>query len=86
MAGGDWPQIRQALLWGPFLSLLGNQRSRALTITPSLDDLAWLADRIGTGHIKPVLDRRFGLGSIAEAVRFVGEGHARGKVLIDVAA
>jgi NADPH:quinone reductase-like Zn-dependent oxidoreductase len=85
MAGGQWPQIRQALLWGPILSLLGSQRLGALTIVPSPDDLAQLAEMIVSGQLKPVIDRRFPLAEVADAVRYVGEGHARGKVLVDVA-
>lgn len=84
MVGGDWPQIRQALLFGPFFSLIGKQRLGALTIVPSLDDLTALGDMIVQGKLKPVIDRRFPLARVSEAVHYVGAGHARGKVLIDV--
>ena len=37
-----------------------------------------------TGKIKPVIDRRYSLNEVPEAIRYVGEGHARGKVVITV--
>jgi hypothetical protein len=32
--------------------------------------------------VKPVIDRRYGLSEVSEAIRYLGEGHARGKVVI----
>jgi NADPH:quinone reductase-like Zn-dependent oxidoreductase len=36
------------------------------------------------GKIRPVLDRRYPLAEAAEAIRYVGEGHARGKVIVEI--
>jgi NADPH:quinone reductase-like Zn-dependent oxidoreductase len=35
------------------------------------------------GKVTPVIDRRYSLSEVAAAVRYVEEGHARGKVIID---
>ena len=39
---------------------------------------------VGSGSIVPVIDRRYPLSEAADALRYFGEGHARGKVVITV--
>ena len=53
---------------------------------PSQADLLFLKDLIETGKIKPVIDRRYALGDVPDAIRYVEEGHARGKIVVTVAA
>ena len=48
----------------------------------SKQDLILLADLIQTGRITPVIDRRYKLGEAPEALRYLNEGHARGKVIV----
>jgi NADPH:quinone reductase-like Zn-dependent oxidoreductase len=45
-------------------------------------DVATLTELVLAGHLEPVIDRRYGLGDIAEALRMVHEGRSRGKVVI----
>jgi NADPH:quinone reductase-like Zn-dependent oxidoreductase len=47
-------------------------------------DLDTLAEMLEAGTVKPVIDRRYALTEIADAFRYIGEGHARGKVVIDL--
>jgi NADPH:quinone reductase-like Zn-dependent oxidoreductase len=47
-------------------------------------DLGYLGDLLEAGQLKSVIDRRFELGDAADALRYLGEGHARGKVIITV--
>ena len=47
-------------------------------------DLAFLGDLLADGKIVPVLDRRYPLRDVAEAVRYLEDGHAKGKVVITV--
>ncbi len=78
--------------WGKFLSFLvvGRIRSRAGTRQVrfmgeakfSEEGLATLGEFLGSGKIVPVIDRRYSLPEAAEALRYLGEGHARGKVVI----
>jgi NADPH:quinone reductase-like Zn-dependent oxidoreductase len=51
---------------------------------PSTADLTLLAGMVESGKLKAVIDRTYKLEQIAEAVRYVEEGHARGKVIIIV--
>ena len=51
---------------------------------PKQDDLAFLIELVQTGEIKPVIDRRYPLSEVPEALRYFGEGRARGKIVITV--
>jgi NADPH:quinone reductase-like Zn-dependent oxidoreductase len=46
------------------------------------DDLTVLGDLIQSGKVKPIIDRRYKLSQTAEAIRYLEQGHARGKVVI----
>ena len=48
------------------------------------EDLATLHELMTSGRITPVIDRRFPLSDISEAIRYLEAGHARGKVIITV--
>jgi NADPH:quinone reductase-like Zn-dependent oxidoreductase len=82
MAGGSTAQILQALLWGPLLSEKGGRRLGALTATRSPEDLLLLKGLVEAGIVVPVIDRRYSFAETAEALRYLGAGHARGKVVI----
>jgi len=51
---------------------------------PNLEDLAFVKELIEAGKVVPVIDRRYPLGEIAEALRYYGQEHARGKVVVTV--
>jgi NADPH:quinone reductase-like Zn-dependent oxidoreductase len=48
------------------------------------EDLALLAELMEGGDVKPVIDRRYELDQMVEALTYFGEGHARGKVVVTV--
>ena len=84
MAGGGWLQMFQAMFLGPVLSLMGSRKMGSLMATIRQDDLASLKDLLATGKVVPIIDRRYPLRETAEALRYLEEGHARGKVVITV--
>jgi NADPH:quinone reductase-like Zn-dependent oxidoreductase len=83
MSGGSNRQLLQTLLYGPLLSL-GSQKFGNVLMRPSQADLLSLKDLIETGKVRPVIDRRYALREVPDAIRYVEEGHARGKVVVTV--
>jgi NADPH:quinone reductase-like Zn-dependent oxidoreductase len=82
MAGGGGVQILQSMLLGPLLSLAGSKKMRFGMAKIKQKDLVLLKDLLAAGKIVPVIDRRYPLSDAAEALRYLEEGHARGKVVI----
>lgn len=83
MVGGSLPQVLKSLLLGPFLSI-GNRKWRTLAAKPNTKDLEFVIGLVAAGKLSPVIDRRYSLKQTAEAMRYMSEGHARGKVIITI--
>ena len=66
------------------LSLFVRQQGRTFIATNNKEDLQFLKELIEAGKITPVIDRTYPLSETPEAIGYVGEGHARGKVVINV--
>ncbi len=86
MTGGSMAQIFQAMLLGPSMSKAGGKKMGGLSAKPDQKDLAFVKELIEAGKVTPVIDRCYPLSETAEAFRHLGEGHARGKVVITVAS
>jgi NADPH:quinone reductase-like Zn-dependent oxidoreductase len=84
MVGGGFARILQAMSLGPLLSWIGNKKIRFFIAKINGRDLLLLKDLLEAGKIVPVIDRRYPLGEVAEAVRYREEGHAQGKVVITI--
>jgi NADPH:quinone reductase-like Zn-dependent oxidoreductase len=84
MVGGAPAQIFQAMLLGPFLSRKSGKKLVNLYHRHNREDLVFMKGLIEAGKVAPVIDRRYPLHEAAEALRYYGEGHARGKVVITV--
>lgn len=65
-------------------SLFIRQQGRPFLSEPNLSDLLEIKELIDAGKVRPVIDRTFPLERTAEALEYVGRGHARGKVVITV--
>jgi NADPH:quinone reductase-like Zn-dependent oxidoreductase len=83
--GGTMPQIFQSILLGPLMSMSGNKKVGNLAAKPDQKDLAFMKELLEVGKVVPVIDRCYPLNETAEALRYLGEGHAKGKVVITVA-
>ncbi len=66
------------------LSAIGSRKMRGFMAKMNKEDLDLLRDLLAAGKIVPVIDRRYPLSGLAEAVRYLEEGHAQGKVVITV--
>lgn len=78
------PGILAEMLFQWAVSQVGGKRLCGFLAKLNAEDLAVLGDLLATGAILPVIDRRYPLDGVAEAIRYLEEGHARGKVIITV--
>jgi NADPH:quinone reductase-like Zn-dependent oxidoreductase len=74
--------LMKLLVMAPFSS----QKVATMMAKARQGDLKFLATLMQEGKVTPVIDRCYGFGDTAEAVRYLEEGHARGKVVVTVAA
>jgi NADPH:quinone reductase-like Zn-dependent oxidoreductase len=82
LAGGSVATILQILLLGPWISMIESKKMRVLAVRPNLEDVDFMKELIEAGKVRPIIDRTYLLNEVPEAIAYVGEGHARGKVVI----
>ena len=75
----------QQMFLGQLISMTGNKKIIGLGAAKSnKKDLLLLKDLLEAGKIKPVIDKCYSLSEVPEAIRYLEEGHARGKVVITI--
>ena len=87
LAGGGANSIAQILLdmlLGLWFSKTGEKKIGSFLANVNQEDFEVLKDLLESGKVKPVIDRRYPLQETAAALRYIGEGHAKGKVIITV--
>jgi NADPH:quinone reductase-like Zn-dependent oxidoreductase len=84
-ASGRWIGPFGRMVRGRLLSPFVSQRITSFVMTPNGEDLQQLTDLVESGRVTPVIDRTYSLTEVPFAVRYVEEGHARGKVVVTVA-
>ena len=83
--GGSTSAIFQALLLGPLISRTGRKKVGVGMWKPNnKEDLDCLTELIEAGKVAPIIDSRYPLSEVPEALRYLEEGHAQGKVIITV--
>ena len=85
VTGGSMAQIFQSMLVGPCVSMIGTQKVTNLSVKLIQEDLVFMKELLEDGKVVPVIDRQYLFSEVAEAIRYYGEGHARGKVVITLA-
>jgi NADPH:quinone reductase-like Zn-dependent oxidoreductase len=82
--GGDWigPVLR--IVGGLISSLFTSRKFKTFVMTPNRDDLLFLKELVEAGKAKPVIEHRYALSEVADALRHVGEGHAQGQTVIRI--
>ncbi len=73
-------QLAQKLI----LPLTGGKRVAGMLAKINPDDLRHLTELYASGKVTPVIDREYPLSQVPEAIRYLEQGHARGKVVIRV--
>jgi NADPH:quinone reductase-like Zn-dependent oxidoreductase len=64
-------------------------RFRSQTVTffvakVTTEDLAFIGELLESGQVQPVIERTYALGEASKALAYLGEGHAKGKVVLTV--
>lgn len=76
--------IVKSLILNPLISRIEGRKLVSFIASVKQSDLAFLKELLEAGKIVPVIDRQYSLSETPQAIRYVEEGHARGKVVINV--
>ncbi len=83
--GGRWTGgFFRGMLRGPIVSIFIGQSLGGINAKVTKEDLQALSELIEAGSLTPVVDRTFDLVEAADAVRYLAEGHAAGKIVVTV--
>ncbi len=80
--GGSVATLFQILLLGPLIRRITTRKIRVLVVQPNLKDMLHITELYEAGKVVPAIDRRFSLSEVPEALRYLGEGRVKGKVVI----
>jgi NADPH:quinone reductase-like Zn-dependent oxidoreductase len=82
--GGSVATLLQVLLAGPLIGRAEGKRIRLLAVRLGVEHIAPMVELCHAGKIASVIDRRYPLSETQAALQYLGEGHAKGKVVIIV--
>lgn len=82
--GGSVATLLQLALLGPVFKRTSGKDLRVLAVQRTAKDLTAITELCETGKITPIIDRQFSLSQVPEALRYLGEGHVKGKIVITV--
>ncbi len=84
VAGGSVFTMFQILLLGPWIRRTTSKNIRVLMVQTDSKDLVYITELIEARKLVTVIDKRYSFSETPEALRYLGEGHAKGKVVITV--
>ena len=84
VTGGSTAQMFEAMLLGPWVFRTGSKKQGNLAAKPNIKDLAFVKELLETGKVTPVIDRCYPFHEVPEAIRYLEEGHAQGKIVINL--
>lgn len=82
LVGGSVATIFQVLLLGPWIRRTTGKNIGVLAVRPNPKDLIHITELCEAGKIVPFIDKLYSLSEVPEALRYVGEGRVKGKVVI----
>jgi len=82
--GGSVATFLQFLLFGSWIRRTSGKKVRLLAVQRNRKDLVTITEMCEAGKVVPVIDRRYPLSEVPEALRYLGEGRVKGKVVITV--
>ena len=83
MIGGSMTLANRLMLLGPWISMSTGKKMGLLLHKPN-KGLDIMTELFEAGDVVPVIDRRYMLSDVAEALRYFGEGHVKGKIVITI--
>jgi NADPH:quinone reductase-like Zn-dependent oxidoreductase len=84
LVGGAVIRILEGVILAPLLSRMGRKKMCFFIANINQKDLLFLKDLLETGKVAPVIDKRYPLSEAAEALRYLEQRHAQGKVVLTV--
>lgn len=85
IVGGSTSAVCQALVLGPLISMMNSKKMGVVMWRPNKkEDLDLLIELFEAGKVIPIIDKRYALNEIPEAIKYLEAGRARGKVVITV--
>jgi NADPH:quinone reductase-like Zn-dependent oxidoreductase len=85
MAGGSPLRFMLTMFRGSRLFRSGTKTMGRFTYSPNAGDLLFMKGLMEAGKVRPIIDKTYPLSETAEAFRYLGKGHARGRVVVRVA-
>ncbi len=82
MVGGSSRVFQGVMFLGRLISMTGSKKMGILMHRPNTNDLVLMKELLEAGKVVPVIERRYPLSEVPEALRYFGEGHAKGKLVI----
>lgn len=82
--GGSVSTLLQILTMGPLIGRRDDKKVRILVVQPNAQDLVAVAELCRAGTIATIIDKRFSLAEVPDALRYLGGGHAHGKLVITI--
>ena len=80
--GGSVATLLQVLMIGPLIGRAEGKKIRLLAVRLGVQYVAPIVELCQAGKVATVIDRRYRLSEVPEALRYLGEGHAKGKVVV----
>lgn len=85
IAGGSVGVLLQILIMGPLIKRNSGRNVRILAVPQSRQNLLAITELVESGKVVPMIDKLYPLSEVPEAMRYVAQGRAKGKVVITVA-
>ena len=85
MIGGSTSRILQLLILGPMIYKTESKKMGILIHKPNKNDQNFLKELFVAGKLVPIIDRRYSLNQVEEAILHLGEGNVKGKVVVCMA-